>query len=59
MKPIQHDDVWDSLNQPKRKWKWIHPPTRFVVDGENKKDAIILFKNKYNINVNRKQIERI
>jgi len=59
MKPIQHDDIYDDHNQPKRKWKWIHTSTRFVVEGENKKDAITLFKSKHSINVTRKQIERI
>ena len=49
MKPIQQDDIQEYLNKPKRKFRFIHIPTKKIVRAENKSNAIKELIKCYNI----------
>ena len=56
MKPLQYDDVWDDHKQPKKKWKWQHVNTGYIVRDENKKQAIINLFNEYSMQTRKKNV---
>ena len=53
MKPIQQDDIQEYLNKPKRKFRFIHIPTKRIVRAENKSNAIKELIKHYNIHAKR------
>jgi hypothetical protein len=57
MRPLQQDDIQDWLNEPKRKFRFIHTLTGKSVRAKNKLEAIILFKEQYNLIIFRKDIK--
>jgi hypothetical protein len=49
MRPLQQDDIQDSFDQPKRKFRWIHIPTNKIVRAQTKKLAVKQLKESYNL----------
>lgn len=59
MKPLQQDDIQDWLNQPKRKWNWLHITSGKTVKAESKKEAAEILFQEHKIVTSRKLISRI
>jgi hypothetical protein len=58
MKPLQQDDIKDWLNEPKRKFRFIHLPTGKIVKAETKSIANIKFREIYNLKTERKDVRQ-
>ena len=58
MRPIQQDDIQDSFNQPKRKFRWIHLPTNKIVRAQTKKLAVKQLKESYNLTVDKSEVRQ-
>ena len=58
MRPIQQDDIQDSLNEPRKAFRFLHVPSKKIVRAETKGKAINKLKSAYNISAMRKDVRQ-
>ena len=56
MRPMQSDDI--NVCEPKRRFRFIHLPTKKIVRAETKSIAIVQLKSSYNINAKRSDVRQ-
>lgn len=59
MKYFQQDDIQDSFNEPRSKFRFKHIPSGKIVRAETKGLAVLKFKESYNILAKRNEITNI
>ena len=56
MRPMQSDDI--NVCKPKRRFRFIHLPTKKIVRAETKSIAIVQLKSNYNVDAKRADVRQ-